>query len=84
MVDDEFTNLLKEKVIRIILQIDDSLSLHDFRITNGPLRTNIIFDVVVPFEFKYTDEELIDMITSQIKEIDKTYYAVIEIDKKMY
>lgn len=84
MTDDAQTNDLKEKTTNIILKIDDALSLHDFRITTGPLRTNLIFDVVVPFNFKYTDKELIDLITTEIKKLDSSYYAVIEIDKKMY
>lgn len=80
-VNDEKTNTLKAMVKEIIAGLDERLTIHDFRITDGPLRTNLIFDTVVPFDFKMTDSEVVHYITDKIKERDKRFYAVINVDK---
>lgn len=81
-VGDEETMQLKEQIQHIIANIDSSITMHDFRIVKGPTHTNLIFDVVVPFRFKMTDEELIAAITAKIQELNASYFAVIEVDKQ--
>jgi len=81
-VGDEETIRLKELVSGVIAEIDSYISMHDFRIVKGTTHTNIIFDVVVPFRFKMTDEELISTITAKIQALDASYFAVIEVDKQ--
>ena len=54
---------------------------HDFRIIRGPTHTNVIFDVVVPFHFKMTDAQLRSWLDERIKQIDPSYFCVINIDK---
>lgn len=81
-VDDEETNELKQKVERIIKEIDQELKLHDFRVVDGSTHTNVIFDVVVPFKIKKTDSEIINTINEKLNEkSDKKYYAVVQIDR---
>lgn len=82
-VNNKFVDNLKEKVANILSAIDDSLGFHDFRITNGPLRTNIIFDIEIPFDFKYPDNEVVTIITEKIKELNEKYHPVINVDKKV-
>lgn len=81
-VGDTDTDRLKTLVLGYIAEIDESITLHDFRIVKGPTHTNVIFDVVVPYKFKYSDNELINMISSRILEENPNHYAVIEVDKK--
>jgi len=81
--NDKFTNELKQKVMDIICSIDSNLGLHDFRITNGPFKTNIIFDIEIPFNFKYTDKEVVKMTANKIKELNDKYCPVIYVDKKV-
>lgn len=81
-IHDELTMNLKAKVTEILQGIDPTLNMHDFRIVSGPTHTNLIFDVVTPFQYKYPDEELKRMIRNKIREYDQNYYAVIEVDKK--
>lgn len=80
-VDDEKTNSLKAMVKSIVAGLDERLTIHDFRITDGPLRTNLIFDAVVPFDFKMTDKQVVEFITEKIKTNDEKYFAVIHIDR---
>lgn len=77
---DEETIRLKEQTVAILLSIDASLSLHDFRIVKGPTHTNIIFDIVVPYTFTMSDIELKNTIAASVKAINPNYFTVIEID----
>lgn len=79
--DDTTTNELKKQVIEILKQIDPALSMHDFRIIAGPNRTNLIFDIVIPNEAKYTPDSLKNLIQYKLHELDSRYLAVINIDE---
>ena len=57
--------------------------MHDFRRVPGPTHTNLIFDVVAPYDFTLSDEELIQKITERIQKDYPDYHAVIEVDKQM-
>ena len=50
-IDCPITNELRQLVHNTIEQINPKLSFHDLRITNGENRINVIFDLVVPYEF---------------------------------
>ena len=63
--------------------IDKTLTLHDFRIVTGPTHTNLIFDVVTPYDFSLTDSELTALIQTRIQEQNPSYFTVIEVDKQM-
>lgn len=82
-VGDEETNRLKEEVAGYLAEIDTVLTMHDFRIVKGPTHTNIIFDVVVPYKFKMTDNEVVATITERIQQQNPNHFAVIEVDKKL-
>ena len=80
-VDDELTNEIKEKVAEIIHGMDGEIKFHDFRIVNGPTHTNLIFDVVVPYDYLMTDTEVVGHIREEVQKIDENYIVVIEVDK---
>ena len=72
---------MREKISELVSSLDSSLSIHDFRMVTGDLRTNVIFDVVAPQEFDMTDEELRKEIEGQILEKYPNHYAVIKVEK---
>jgi len=79
---DERVTELKEKCNEIIKNIGDKLTLHDFRVVFGDTHINLIFDVVIPFEFALSDAETIKLIQEKIWEkIGKKYFIVVTIDK---
>ena len=79
---DERVTVLKEQCIEIVKGIGDKLTLHDFRVVFGETHTNMIFDVVVPFEFYLSDSETTKMIQERVwDKIGKNYFVVITIDK---
>ena len=79
--DDELTNALREMLRKVLKQIDPVLSFHDFRVVPGTTHTNLIFDVVVPFDSAYDDETLMKLITDGIHTYRKDCYAVITFDR---
>ncbi len=80
-IHDELTQELKQLVNGILTEIDPVITMHDFRIVSGPTHTNLIFDIVVPFHFRYTDEALTRLIAGKVRAYDPNYYTVIEVDK---
>ena len=80
-VDDALTREIREKVAAIIAGMEGKVAFHDFRIVHGPTHTNLIFDVVVPFDYPMSDGEVVDWLTERIGELDGNYFAVIEVDK---
>ncbi len=81
MNEDQETLQCRQIVTDIVRQIDDTLSLHDFRIVKGAAYTNLIFDIVVPYKAPYTANELTERIEACLKAEDPSYHAVIQIDQ---
>lgn len=81
-VHDEQTNRLREVVNGMVKEISTELSIHDFRIVVGPTHTNLVFDLLIPYRFSRSDNELVREISERIHAYDKSLYAVIEIDKE--
>lgn len=78
-VNDPETELYRAKVIEAIHQIDPKWGFHDFRIVSGPTHVNLVFDLVIPFEEKYTQEEIEAMLLKHIQS-NKKIYLVLTID----
>ena len=83
VTNDEHVNGMKANMVRIIKGVDTRLSLHDFRMVDGPSHTNLIFDVVAPFDLGMSDEELVkEVFTRTQEELGERYFTVIDVDKK--
>ena len=78
---DEQTLELKQVVMDIVKEIDEVITIHDFRVVTGPTHTNLIFDIVVPFGFPKSDVDLTNEIQNKLWKFNPVYFAVIEIDK---
>lgn len=82
VLDCEETNELKELVKGILYDIDPIITFHDFRVVVGESAKNVLFDIVVPPKYKYTDDELTAIIKDRIKTAGNgNLYAVILVDK---
>lgn len=82
-VRDEETMRLKELVQGYLAEIDERITMHDFRIVTGPTHTNLIFDVVAPYGFPMTDDELVTAIGERVRRDNPNYFTVIEVDQAM-
>ncbi len=82
VTNDETVNKTKEQLRRVLMEIDERLSFHDFRMTpKGENRTNLIFDIVVPLSTRLTEEEISQRVTAEMRKIDPTFFFVITFDK---
>ena len=78
---DARVDILKSQCTEILREINDVLSLHDFRVAFGETHTNLIFDIVVPHRFALSDTETIKLIQNKIKaQLGENYFAVISVD----
>lgn len=82
VTDDEEVNTVRSSVLTRIKQIDESFHIHDFRFVRGETHTNLIFDLVVPFECKLSEDALRTLTEQSIQEIDPRYFCVITVDRE--
>ena len=79
-VDDEEINKMREITEKIVKEINDDYSIHDFRMTNGGGRINLIFDLVIPREEKIDNDKLKLEVQQKIHSENSKYYAVPKIE----
>ena len=82
-VNDENTNRMKRLTTLIVKSIDESFTIHDFRMVYGQTHINLIFDVVVPYEVNMTEDEVKDAICSKVRSLPGNLYAVVDVDHPM-
>lgn len=80
VVDDTPTNALREQVREVLRGISPEITMHDFRVVWGKTHSNVLFDVCVPFGFRYTDAALLDEIANGIYMLGKNYVPVVTVD----
>ncbi len=81
ITDNERINELRQRVVEIVTEFDSRMQIHDFRVVEGESHTNLIFDICVPFEVKLKDSEVSDVIKKKINQIDRAFFAVIQVDR---
>lgn len=78
---DAETNRYRAEMEAYLKTLSDKLSLHDFRIVKGPTHTNLIFDVLSPYDCPISDEALLSAVKAHIASLDGNFYGVITLDK---
>lgn len=71
----------KEIIQTYLATLSDKISIHDFRIVKGPTHTNLIFDVLSPYDCPISDEELLKKLKQYISGLEGNFYGVITLDK---
>lgn len=78
--DNPEVNELKLKVNEIAKNIDEKFSIHDLRIVKGEKNTNVLFDLVIPYDTKIPKDQLRETITNEIKNINSVYSVILTIE----
>ena len=78
--DNTEVSQMRAAVSEKLKELDNVISIHDFRMVPGPTHTNLIFDAVVPADYPKSDEELAANIRQQIHQAWPDRYAVVTID----
>ncbi len=80
-IHNESTVQTRDEVSRLITKLHKEATIHDFRMVPGKTHTNLIFDVVVPFEIKLSDDEIKEEVQKIVSERWKNYFVVLTIDR---
>lgn len=79
---DEHVLEAKEKVEKVLRVMDPKLSIHDFRMVPGTDQINLIFDLVVPFEYDQKKQDHIrSAIMGVLQIVDPRYQCVITVER---
>ncbi len=80
VVDDEKVSEMYDFVKASVRQVDEDFSIHDFRMTYGGNHINLIFDLSIPVDSKYGDEEAAKAVEDKIREIRPECNCVIRAE----
>lgn len=72
----------KDEIRCIVGDLDNTFNVHDFRMVKGPERTNLIFDIAIPYESELTDNEIFEHIQGKVSKIHSNVYIVPTIEKQ--
>ena len=81
VTDDENVNEHKEFLITTMSECGLNLPIHDFRIVVGQTHTNMIFDVVLPFDHPMSESEVKEKISEAVLKKRSNVYCVIVVDR---
>ncbi len=82
VTDDETVNELKDFLRDIIREdFSDEFTFHDFRVVVGATHTNLIFDILLPFEYKESPEDVILKVSEAVLKRKDNCFCVITVDR---
>lgn len=85
VVGDPETDRLREAVLALLQQRDPRLKLHDFRMVKGTEHTNLIFDAVLPYDWKGGEKDLqAELEAALSRQEGQKIYTVITFDKASF
>lgn len=80
VTSDEKVGEIRAFMTEKIKEFEPSLSLHDLRIVPGENNTNVIFDLVIPFEIKNREKDILHYAKRVLRENYPNHSAVITVD----
>lgn len=80
VVDNDEINNMRAETEKIVKSVNEKFSIHDFRMTDGGERVNLIFDLVVPIGENIDVENAVSKIQEEIHSKNSKYHAVIKAE----
>lgn len=74
---------LKETVRHIVKELDPEYDVHDFRMNEGDTHANLIFDLVIPYDEKYTEKQIRDFVTTRIEAVEPNCVPKFKIEHSL-
>lgn len=81
VTDDENVNELKSFLTSTMEECGLKLPIHDFRTVIGHTHTNMIFDVVLPFDHPLSEAEVKEKISDAVHQKRENCHCVITVDR---
>lgn len=72
---------MRNELAEAVKAIDPRLSIHDFRIVDGPTHTNVIFDAVLPNESALTEDEAKSALETLVHSLWQNSHPKVHIDR---
>ena len=81
-IHDAHVNEVKEQVAGLARQLHEGTTIHDFRMTEGPTHTNLIFDLVLPRSCPLSEEEARrDIYKDVIQKIAEDFELIVTCEE---
>ena len=80
VVNDPLVNELKTLCVQSAKEINEQFTLHDFRMTKGETKINVIFDLVLPSDCNLSPQVAEKAVAEKIKEKNPDCSAVIRAE----
>ena len=80
VVGDEKVNALRTLAEACAKEVDETFTIHDFRMTQGETVTNLIFDLVIPTDCKMKTSEAEKLVSQKICEKQENCFCVIRAE----
>lgn len=80
VVNNEEINNMRKLTESIVKEINPQFSIHDFRMTDGGERINLIFDLVIPSEKEKEKERIEKIVKEKVKKVNNRCYVVMKIE----
>ena len=81
VTNDETVNELRAFTAETAKEICPEATIHDFRTVIGQTHTNLIFDLVLPFDIKDDPNKIVESLKSLIFEKRENCFCVITVDR---
>lgn len=79
--DNEIIKEMKHELLTHINSELPGVSIHDFRMVQGPTHTNLIFDAVVPYGASMTNEEIQEALEKLVRKHWEKCFAVVHVEQ---
>lgn len=83
-VNNEYVDGIKSQIMECVAEADPTSTIHDFRITDGENRINVIFDMAITARKPDERQKIVDRVKELICEKDKRFCPVITVDEVFY
>lgn len=80
VLNDPLVNEMHEVAKRAAKAVDESFSIHDFRMTIGEESVNVIFDLLIPTDCKMKTEDAETAVAAKIREEKPNTFCVIRVE----
>lgn len=83
VTDDELTNQMKNSTAELAKKIDEEIGIRDFRMFREHGHVVLAFDVVIPYEFRLSDKEVVNKLKNSLSEIYPNYVVRTRVNKNV-
>ena len=81
VTNDETVNELRTFTATTVKEVCPEATIHDFRTVIGQTHTNLIFDLVLPFDVKDKPEAIVEAVKTAISKKRSYCFCVITVDR---